>query len=106
MNKLFSFETLRIHFSPGRAATAVLLFVFLFLGLLEICLRIIPVPPAFFVPGIDRELNYPEIDIKISLLSDLRGVSVFFAWLARECAQRLEACERLLEVCFGDERER
>ena len=72
MNKLFSFETLRIHFSHGRAAAAVLFFVLLFLGLLEICLRIIPVPPALFVPGIDRELNYPEIDIKLSLLSDLR----------------------------------
>ncbi len=72
MKKLFTFETLKVHFPIGKAFTAVLLFVLLFLGSLEICLRIIPIPPALFVPGIDRELNYPEIDIKLSLLSDMQ----------------------------------
>ena len=51
----------------------------------------------------DAQVNLEQA---CSLLSDLRGASVFFAWLARECAQRLEACERLLEGCFGDERVR
>ncbi|NMB58739.1 MAG: hypothetical protein GYA12_06200 [Chloroflexi bacterium] len=77
MKKLFSFETLKIHLPIGKTLTAVLFFIFLYLGLLEAGLRLIPFPAAFFVPGIDRELNYPEIDIKLSLLTELqRGGNV------------------------------
>ncbi len=77
MKKLFTFETLKVHLPAGKALAAVMFFILLFLGLFEAALCLIPVPPAVFVPGIDRELNYPEIDIKLSLLTDLqRGGNV------------------------------
>lgn len=81
MKRYFSFLTLKVHLPIGRTILAALLFLPLYLGLMEAGLRVIPVPAALFVPSIDRELNYPEIDIKFSLLESLERdehVNCFF----------------------------
>jgi hypothetical protein len=46
-----------------------LLFPFLLLSI-EGLIRIIPIPATVLVPTIDREINYPEIDIKFSRLNE------------------------------------
>jgi hypothetical protein len=81
MKRLFSFQTLKIRLPFGRTALAALLFLPLYIGLMEAALRLIHVPASLFVPSIDRELNYPEIDIKFSLLESLEReeqVNCFF----------------------------
>ncbi len=55
----------------GRALILSLFFIPLIFLLMEGLFRLIPVPAPVFVPTIDRELNYPEIDIKLSRLSIL-----------------------------------
>jgi hypothetical protein len=81
MNRLFSFRTWQIRPPFGRTLLAALVFMPLFIGLLEVALHLIPVPAELFVPSIDRELNYPEIDIKFTRLVDLnreKMVNCFF----------------------------
>lgn len=81
MKKLFSFRTLQIRQPFGRTLLAALILIPLIIGLLEVVLRVVPVPAALIVPGIDRELNYPEIDIKFARLTDLNRevkVNCFF----------------------------
>jgi len=48
----------------------------------------------------DAQVNLEQA---CTLLSGLRGANVFLAWLARECAQRLEICECLLAENMADE---
>jgi hypothetical protein len=81
MNRLFTFRTWQIRLPFGRTFLAALLFIPLIIGLLEAILRLVPVPAALFVPSVDRELNYPEIDIKFARLADLNRemkVNCFF----------------------------
>lgn len=56
----------------GKTLVFALLFIPVFLLAAECLLRIITVPSSLLVPSIDRELNYPEIDIKLSRLSTLK----------------------------------
>jgi len=87
MKKLFSFHTLNIHSPFGRTFLAALLFIPIFLVSFELFLRLVPIPAELFVPTVDRELNYPEIDIKFSRLADLeRSVKVNCIFLGSSMA--------------------
>jgi hypothetical protein len=70
-NRFLSFETLKTSQSSGKTILLALLFIPLFILATEGLLRVASIPPSVLVPSIDRELNYPEIDIKLSRLSAL-----------------------------------
>jgi hypothetical protein len=69
LKNLFPFETLKITLPAGKTILAAVLILPFLLFILEGLLRVIPIPASLFVPSIDRELSYPEIDIKLSRLS-------------------------------------
>jgi hypothetical protein len=71
IRKWFSFVTLKISFPIGITILVALLIFPLLLLTMEGLLRLIPIPESILVPSIDREINYPEIDIKFSRLAAL-----------------------------------
>ena len=65
----FSFNTLEISFPVYKTILAALLLLPLFLLTIEFLLRLFPIPESVLIPSFDREINYPEIDIKFSRLA-------------------------------------
>jgi hypothetical protein len=66
----FSRDTLKITFPIGETILAAVLLLPVLLLAIEGLIRIIPIPETLLIPTIDREINYPEIDIKYSRLKE------------------------------------
>jgi hypothetical protein len=67
----FKPHTLKISYPFGKTILGALLILPILLIGVEIILRLFPFPETILVPTIDKEINYPEIDIKFSQLAKI-----------------------------------
>ncbi len=65
LDKLISCKTLKISFPIGASLFFAFLLIPLILSGLELLLAIIPLPESMLLPTIDKNIHYPEIDIKL-----------------------------------------
>jgi hypothetical protein len=71
IKNFLSFDTLKITFPIGKTILFALL-IFLILPIaIEGLLKVIPIPEYILVPTYNREIMYPEMDIKLSRLSSI-----------------------------------
>jgi hypothetical protein len=70
---IFPFQTLKISFPIGKTILYALLIFPLLIAAMEGLLRIIPVPESVLVPSFNKEINYPEMDIKLLRLAELEN---------------------------------
>lgn len=68
---LLAYDTYKATRSTGRTLFFALMFIPLIALLVEGILRFVSIPAWLMIPTIDRELNYSEIDIKLSRLFEL-----------------------------------
>jgi hypothetical protein len=66
------FKTLQIAYPIGRTIFLSILFIPIILLVLEGVFRIIPISENVLIPSIDSEINYPEIDLKLSRLTTIQ----------------------------------
>ncbi len=65
LTRLFSRNTLQISFPYGKSFVGALFLIPVFILGLEMLLRINPVPESILLPSIDKNILYPELDIKL-----------------------------------------